>query len=106
MPTTYTAQDPADAARATADFHGLPTGRLTSRDGAAHIFTDNINDLRAWLNACGGYVLRERAGLGVVLWTLRTHTEPRSDGTRTPITVHALALAEEAIHPDITESVA
>lgn len=102
-PTSIT---PDAAAQAAADYLGLPTGRLIARDGTAHIFTDDIHDLRAWLNALGGYTTRERAGLGVTLWTLRTHTAPRTDGTTTPIHVHALALAEEHIHPDITESLA
>jgi hypothetical protein len=104
--TTHTSTDPTVAALVTANLHSLPTGRLIARNGAAHIFTADVHELRAWLNALGGYVTRERAGLGVTLWTLRTHTEPRSDGSTTPVLVHALTLAEEAIHPDITESVA
>jgi hypothetical protein len=101
-----TSTEPTTAALVTADLHGLPIGRLIARNDAAHIFTDDIRHLHAWLTACGGYTTRERAGLGVTLWTLRTHTEPRSDGSRTPVLVHALALNEEPIHPDITESVA
>ncbi|MEU7338639.1 hypothetical protein [Streptomyces sp. NPDC007074] len=101
-----TSSDPITAARVTADLHGLPTGRLIARDTAAHIFTADVYELRAWINALGGFVTRQRAGGAVTLWTLHTHTEPRSDGSTTAVLVHALSLADEDIHPDITEAVA
>ncbi|MFD1278056.1 hypothetical protein ACFQ51_56910 [Streptomyces kaempferi] len=61
MLATRTSSDPTVAARVTADLHGLPTGRLTARDTAAHIFTADIHELRAWINALGGFVTRQRA---------------------------------------------
>lgn len=97
---------PDAAAQAAADHLGLPTGRLTTRDDAAHIFTADLADLIAWRAALGGTVTRERAGLGVTLWTLRTHTEPRDDGTHTPILVHALALTHEPVDPALTDAAA
>ncbi|GAX57237.1 hypothetical protein [Streptomyces olivochromogenes] len=106
MPISIRRTDPAIDAQVTADLHGLPTGRITARDTAAHIFTADIHELRAWINALGGYVTRQRAGGAVTLWTLHTHTELRSDGSSTPVLVHALSLAGEDIHPDITEAVA
>jgi hypothetical protein len=106
MHSIGTSSDPTVAALVTANLHGLPTGRLTARDTAAHIFTADIHELRAWINALGGFVTRQRAGGAVTLWTLHTHTEPRSDGSSTPVLVHALSLASEDVHPDITESVA
>jgi hypothetical protein len=101
-PTT----DPVAAAQVTADLHGLPTGRLTARNTAAHIFTADLADLLAWRTALGGDVTRQRAGGGVTLWTLHTHTEPRSDGTHTPILVHSLALTHEPIDPALSDAVA
>lgn len=97
---------PTDAAQAAADHLGLPTGRLTQHGDTAHIFTDNHHHLHAWLKALGGYTTRERAALGITHWTLRTHTEPRDDGSTTPIHIHASALPEEDIHPDIANAVA
>lgn len=98
--------DPALAATVTADLHGLPTGRLTTRDTAAHAFVDEPADLTAWLTARGGYTTRERAGGGVVLWTLRTTTEPRADHTTTPVYVHVLVLDEEQIPAELTAALA
>ncbi|MFF1358706.1 hypothetical protein [Streptomyces sp. NPDC058297] len=106
MATTIRRTDPAYAASATADFHGLPLGRLTARGDAAHIFTGQIADLATWLNARGGYTTRERAGLDVALWTLRTTTEPRGDGTTTTVHVHALALTHEDIPHELTAALA
>ncbi|MFD5848331.1 hypothetical protein [Streptomyces chartreusis] len=98
--------DPITAAQTTADLHTLPTGRLTRHDGAAHVFLDDINGLVQWLVATGGYTTCRPAGPGVVLWTLITHTEPRSDGTATPILVHSLALAAELVPDELTTAAA
>ena len=95
---------PHAAAQAAADYLGLPTGRLTTRNDTAHIFTADMTDLLAWRTALGGTVTRQRAGLGVTLWTLRTHTEPRNDGTRTPILVHCLSLTHEPVDPSLTDA--
>ncbi|MGW0948475.1 hypothetical protein ACWD4O_38795 [Streptomyces sp. NPDC002623] len=97
---------PHAAAQAAADYLGLPTGRLTTHNDTAHIFADDITHLLAWRDALGGDVTRQRAGLGVTLWTLRTHTEPRTDGTRTPILVHCLRLTDEPIHPTLADATA
>lgn len=97
---------PDVAAIVTAELHSLPTGRITQRNSAAHIFTADIDELRPWLTARGGHVTRQAAGLGVTLWTLHTTTEPRSDGTTTPVLVHALSLTHEGIHPDLLNAVA
>ncbi|KPI31391.1 hypothetical protein OV320_2607 [Actinobacteria bacterium OV320] len=97
---------PQAAAQAAADYLGLPTARLTTHNDAAHIFTADMHHLTAWYRALGGTVTRERAGLGVTLWTLRTHTEPRNDGTHTPILIHCLALTTEDIDPTLTNAAA
>lgn len=86
------ATDPATAAETTANTHGLPTGRIGHHAGTAHVILDNPYSLAQWLDATGGYTTRHQAGPGVVVWTLHTHTGPRSDGTTTPILVHSLAM--------------
>ncbi|MGW2520526.1 hypothetical protein ACWC09_26625 [Streptomyces sp. NPDC001617] len=102
MPIT----DPIAAAQVTADTHGLPTGRLTSRDNTAHIFLESLNGLLKWMAATGGYTTRRPAGPGVVMWTLVTHTDTRADGTATPVFVHSLALDTEDVDIDITNAAA
>lgn len=97
---------PADAATVTADLHALPTARTVSRDNTAHVFVTTLDDLTAWLDTCGGYTTRDRAAGGLTTWTLRTHTGPRSDGSRTPIRVHATALDEEPVPDDLTNALA
>ncbi|MGV2914646.1 hypothetical protein [Streptomyces alfalfae] len=97
---------PANAAQITADLYGLPTGRLSSRETAAHAFVDTLDDLTTWLAIRGGYTTRERAGGGLHLWTLRTTTEPRQDGTRTPVFVHVTVLDEEPVPDELTAALA
>lgn len=106
MPTSIRRTDPATAAQVTADLHNLPIGRLTARNQAAHIFNTDTRDLDAWLTALGGHITRQRAALGITLWTLHTTTEPRTDGTRTTILVHAPALTHEPIDPHLIAAVA
>ncbi|MGH8917427.1 MAG: hypothetical protein ACRD0H_03665 [Actinomycetes bacterium] len=97
---------PDYAAAVTADLHNLPTGRLTSRENAAHIFTNRLDDLTAWLTARGGYTTHERAAGDLTNWTLRTSTEPRADGTSTPVLVHAQALTHEPVPAELTAALA
>lgn len=97
---------PADAATVTAEVHGLPTGRLYNRPAAAHAFVDHLDDLTAWLTARGGYTTHERLAGGLVLWTLRTHTEPREDHSTTPVFVHVTVLDEEPVPYELTAALA
>jgi hypothetical protein len=106
MTTTLRRVDAELAAAATADHYGLPTGRLDVRGDAAHIFTAQIADLTAWLNARGGYTTRERGAGDVTHWTLRTSTEPRGDGTTTTVRVHASALSDEDVPHELTAALA
>ena len=98
--------DPATSAQVAADFHNLPIGRLTARNQAAHNFVPDLHDLDAWLTALGGHITRQRAGLGITIWTLHTATEPRSDGTRTTVLVHVPALTHELVDPHLIAAVA
>ncbi|WP_051713632.1 hypothetical protein [Streptomyces sp. NRRL WC-3626] len=94
--------DADEAALVTADLNSLPTGRLAAREDTTYIFAD-MHELLAWLRALGGHVTHQAAGDGVTLWTLHTHTEPRRDGSRTPVLVHALAMTTELVPAAITD---
>lgn len=106
MATTIRRTSPALAAAVTIDLHGLPAGHLDTSDNAAHIFTAQVADLTAWLTARGGYTTRERGAGGITHWTLRTTTEPRGDGTTTPVLVHASALSDTDIPHELTAALA
>ncbi len=97
------ATDPVTALCVTADTHSLPTDHLiTSTGRTAHVFAANVNDLQRWLNELGGHITRQPAGPGIDKWTLTTHTDFRTDGSSNPIHMHALALTDQNIHPDLT----
>jgi hypothetical protein len=89
-------------AEVTADYNGLPHGRITEHDDTAHVFTTGLPELEAWFMALGGPITRQPAGQGVVHYTLRTFTE-RTHGTR--IAVHASALDTDQIDPDCADAV-
>ncbi|MDX2986441.1 hypothetical protein [Streptomyces caniscabiei] len=90
-------------AEVTADYNGLPHGRITEQDGDAHVFIVGLTELEAWLLALHGRITRQPAGPGVTLWTLHTTTDTH-DGT--PVHVHTLALDTEEADATITAAVA
>ncbi|MFD8777474.1 hypothetical protein [Streptomyces sp. NPDC059916] len=106
MATTIRRTSPALAAAVTIDLHGLPAVRITASDTAAHIVTAQLGDLTTWLTARGGYTTRERCAGGITHWTLRTSTEPRGDGSTTPVLVHALALTHEDVPYELVAALA
>jgi len=91
--------DPITALRVTADTHGLDTNHLitTPNGREAHVFTADVNDLGTWLDELGGHVTRQPAGDGLDMWSFHTHTDFRSDGTSTPIVMHALTLTGQLV---------
>jgi hypothetical protein len=94
---------PAVKAEVTAEYNGLPHGRITEHDGAAHVFTAGLDDLALWFMALGGRITHQPAGTGVVLYTLHALTD-RTSGA--PVEVHALALDTDQIDADLTDAVA
>lgn len=94
---------PAVKAEVTAEYNGLPTGRITEQGTDAHVFTASLDDLTAWYLALGGHIACQTAGTGVTLWTLHTTTD-HTDGI--PVHVHALALDTEPVDSDLTDAVA
>ena len=93
---------PAVQAEVTAEYNGLPHGRITDHNGEAHVFTAGLADLELWFMALGGTIDRQPAGDRVVLWTLHTLTE-RTHGA--PIRVLALALNTDQIDADCADAI-
>jgi len=92
---------PAVKAETTADWNGLPHGRITERHGVAHVFTAGLPDLEEWYLALGGRITHQPAGTGVTLWTLQTHTD---HGHSTPVHVHALAMDTDQLDSDCADA--
>jgi hypothetical protein len=94
---------PAVKAETTADWNGLPHGRITEHANEAHVFTAGLDELTDWYLALGGRITCQDAGPGVSLWTLHTDTD---HGHGTTIRVHALAPDTDHIDPDCAHAVA
>ena len=93
---------PAVQAEVTAEYNGLPHGRITDHNGEAHVFTAGLADLESWFMALGGHIDRQPAGDRVVLWTLHALTE-RTHGA--PVRVLALALDTDQIDADCADAI-
>jgi hypothetical protein len=93
---------PAVKAEVTAEYNGLPHGRITQHYDTAHVFTLGLPELELWFMALGGRITPQPDGQGVVHYTLRTFTE-RTHGT--PIAVHASALVTDQIDPGCADAV-
>jgi hypothetical protein len=77
------------------DYLGLPAATVTPRPDVAHVTVIDARDLARWMYALGGELVRTGGSRedGVTLWTLRTATPTRGNGSTVPIRVHA-AVAE------------
>lgn len=93
---------PAVQAEVTAEYNGLPHGRITDHNGEAHVFTAGLADLESWFMALGGDIDRQPAGDRVVLWTLHTDTD---HGHGAPVRVLALALDTDFIDEDCADAI-
>jgi len=89
-------------AEVTADYNGLPHGRISEQQGVAHVFTAGLPDLEAWFLALGGRITHQPAGNAVTLWTLHTDTD---HGNGVPVHVHALAMGTDQIDADCTDAI-
>jgi hypothetical protein len=83
------------AVRAMLDYLALPAATLTPRPDVVHVTVTDARDLGRWMYALGGEIVRTGGSRedGVTLWTLRTTTPVRGDGSKVPVRVHA-AVAE------------
>lgn len=91
--------DPQIAAvEATVDFLDLPTSREPiAREDGVHVVVAGSEQFAQWQFALGGTVSRAPALDGASLWTLRTETPKRADGSTVRIRVHVALVADEWI---------
>lgn len=92
------APDPQFAVEAAIDYLALPTARppLTREDGV-HVVVADSEQFAAWVFALGGDVHRAPSLDGASLWTLRTETPQRADGSTVRILVHVALVHDEFV---------
>lgn len=90
------------AVETTVSFLNLPQARpLVVRDDAVHVVVAGAEQLSAWMYALGGEMNRAPELDGASLWTLRTKTPARSDGSSTEIRVHAAIVCFEDVLAEV-----
>ncbi|MCU8589359.1 MULTISPECIES: hypothetical protein [unclassified Streptomyces] len=84
------------AAETTADYLGLPAVRrpIVREDGVHFVVADG-EDFAEWVHALGGEVNRAPQLDGASLWTLRTETPRRDDGSTVRLRVHVALISDE-----------
>lgn len=90
---------PLAAAEAVVGYLNLPTSRPPiERDDTVHIFVRDGNDFATWVHALGGEIKKAPAHDLAWLYTLRTQTPRRADGSTVEIRVH-VALVDGEFAP-------
>lgn len=84
----------------------LPAPPLVARPDAVHITVTDVDDLSAWVYALGGEVHRGPAADGAALWTLRTATPVRADGSTVAILVHPAVVDGDLVLVEVRRAVA
>ena len=102
IPTRTAGRPSADerlvAVESVVDRLGLPTARpLIVRDDAVHAVVADVEQFAEWVFNLGGDVNRAPALDGASLWTLRTETPRRADGSTVRILVHTVAVHDERV---------
>lgn len=90
------------AVEAAIDYLALPTARppLVREDGV-HVVVTGGEDFSEWMFALGGDVNRAPALDGASLWTLRTETPARDDGSTVRIRVHVALVHDELVPAEL-----
>lgn len=89
------------AVAALLDYLALPTLTVTPRPDAVHITVTGAHDLSRWMYELGGEMQRITGTGGVMLWTLRTRTPERADGSTVAIHVHAVVVDGEPVLAEV-----
>lgn len=97
-PDTYAAiSDNRLGAQVAIDYLALPAPTLVARPTVVHVTVADVDDLAQWVHALGGEVRRGIEMDGASLWTLRTETPVRGDGSTVAIRVHCPVVAGEDV---------
>lgn len=93
------------AVEAVADYFNLPKNRpLIERDDAVHVIVRDGDDFAAWVHALGGEIKQAPAHDLAWLYTLRTQTPRRANGSTVEIRVH-VALVDGEFAPGQSRAV-
>lgn len=93
-----TADQQIMAVDSTIDYLNLPTARpALAREDGVHIVVADGEQFAMWVYELGGTVNRAPATDGASLWTLRTQTPARSDGSTVAIRVHVALVHDEFV---------
>jgi hypothetical protein len=96
--TPPTADRQIMAVEAAVDYLNLPTARPPlAREDGVHVVVAGGEEFAAWVFALGGDVSRAPALDGASLWTLRTATPARGDGSTVRILVHVALVHHEFV---------
>ncbi|WP_329032205.1 hypothetical protein OIE71_04500 [Streptomyces sp. NBC_01725] len=79
------------------DAYGLPAPTVVARPLVVHVSVADPDDVAAWMYALGGEIRRGIEIDGASLWTLRTQTPVRGDGSTVAIRVHVPVVAGEDV---------
>ncbi|MFI1467598.1 hypothetical protein [Streptomyces wuyuanensis] len=92
------------AVEAAIDYLNLPTARpAIVREDGVHVVVIGGEHFAAWVFALGGDVNRAPALDGASLWTLRTETPRRADGSTVRILVHVALVHDEFVPAEFRE---
>jgi hypothetical protein len=84
------------AVESVIDYLNLPTSRPpVEREDGVHVIVRNGDELARWVYALGGEVQHTGPLGGAALWTLRTRTPRRTDGSSVEMWVHVALVAGE-----------
>ncbi|SDL33910.1 hypothetical protein [Streptomyces indicus] len=94
------------AVETTVAYLALPAPTLVARPDAVHVIVADSDDLGRWLYHLGGEVHRGPHTDDAALWTLRTETPVRGDGSKVAVRVHATVVDGDAVLVDVRRAVA
>ena len=94
------------AVEAMLDYRPLPAPTLIARPDAVYVSVADLDDLGVWLDALGGSIRITSAAEGLELWTLRTLTPRRGDGSRVLVRVSVPVPMGESVQDSIRQAVA
>ena len=87
---------PPVAVEAVVDYLNLPTARPPiAREDGVHVVVRDGDAFARWVHALGGDVQHTGPLGGAALWTLRTRTPNRADGSSVEVWVHVALVAGE-----------